>query len=213
MRRLVSGDFWRWGLVQAENEAWERYFCVNTRGTAPSRELHHQPLPWLLVRRAVNALALTPRDVFVDFGAGPGRALLMAARSRLKRVLGVEWFAPLAQAARQNIEAARHRLRSPVKIIVADAARWDVPDDVTAAYLFNPFLGNAIGAVQARLRASLDRRPRPLRLVYAHAKDQPDLLASCSFLTLRRVVSAGVFKDFTLSIYESAQSHWHTSSP
>lgn len=199
-------------VVHAENEAWERYFCVNTRGPAPSHELHQQPLPWRLVRRAVNALALSPQDVFVDFGAGPGRAVLMAARSRLKRVLGVEWFAPLAHWARQNIESARHRLHSPVKIIVADAARWDVPDDVTAAYLFNPFLGNVLGAVQARLRASLDRRPRALRLVYAHANHQPDLFASCSFLTLRRVVSAGAFKDFTLSIYESAQSSWRTSS-
>lgn len=218
LKKLSSLDSWRWGLVRAETLAWERYFCVETRRAAlhdgaivPPEAVRYEPLPWRLVRRAVGMLALEKEDVFVDYGAGLGRALLMAARARVKRVLGVEWLSPLARSAMQNVLSARHRLRSPVKIIVADAARWEVPDDVTVAYLFNPFVGSVMRAVQARLQASLERRPRGLRVLYAHVNDQPDLFASCSWLTLRGSMGGGLFKDLTLSVYESPQSNWRSA--
>ena len=203
----------RWGLVRAEAVAWERYFCVDTREEAaerplslPTENIPYQPLPWYLVRRAIGALSLSSDDVFLDYGSGLGRALLMAAHHQLKRVLGVEFLYPLVKAAKDNLARAHHRLRSPVELVVADAAQFVVPDDVTVAYLFNPFVGKVMEAVQEQLKASLERRPRPLRVLYAHAGNQPDLFARRNWLPFSRQVGGGVFDRMNLTVYESALS-------
>ncbi len=202
----------RWGLVRAEALAWERYFCVDTREEAaerplslPSESVPYQPLPWYLVRRAIGALSLNSEDVFLDYGSGLGRAILMAARHQLRRVLGVEFLYPLVKAAKTNLARAQHRLKSPVELVVADAAQYRVPDDVTVAYLFNPFVGKVMEAVQEELSASLQRRPRPLRLLYAHADNQPDLFARSPWLPRCRQVGGGVFEKMNLTVYETAQ--------
>lgn len=211
--KLTTLDGWRWGFVHAEDVLWERYFCVDTSAAAvanqravPAESIRYEPLPWFLVRRGVRALALKKDDVFVDYGSGLGRSLLMAAHSELKRVTGVELLAPLAKLASQNVLAAKRRLKTPVEVLAADAMTWEVPDDVTVAYLFNPFIGGVMKAVQEQLRASLVRRPRPMRVLYAHADDQPDLFAPCNWLTLRKQMDGGVYKRLNLKLYSTSQA-------
>ena len=208
--KLTTLDGWRWGLVHAEDLLWERYFCVETSRASvegqrevPAESIRYEPLPWFLVRRAVRALRLREDDVFVDYGAGLGRALLMAARSELKRVVGVELLGGLAKRAQQNLVAAKHRLKTPVEVVVADATRWEVPDDVTVAYFFNPFIGSVMKAVQEKLRASLARRPRNLRVLYTHADDQADLFAPCPWLQRTQQMSGGIYRGLQLKVYVS----------
>ena len=200
----------RWALVRAEGAAWERYFGVDTarpfdNGVYAERRdcIRYQPLPWLLLRNAIDALPVTREDVFLDYGCGMGRVLLMVARREVKRVMGIELFAQLADIARQNVNAARPRLRSPVEIIVDDATAWEVPDDVTVAFLFNPFVGTVMAAAQRRLADSLARKPRRLRVVYAHADDQPNLFADCPWLRPPQRVGVGPFKGMNVLVYES----------
>jgi hypothetical protein len=50
--------------------------------------------------------------------------------------------------------------------VTADAATWQVPDDVTVAYLYDPFQGETLDAVIGQLIASVDRSPRRLRVIY-----------------------------------------------
>jgi hypothetical protein len=209
LKRLSSWNSWRGWVAKQEGRAWERYFCAETRASSlgpqdphPAETIRYEPLPWRLVRSGIELLQLQPDDVFVDYGAGLGRALLMAASRRLRQVLGVEFLPHLAQRAEANVRAARHRLRSPVNVIVANAATWEVPDEVSVAYLFNPFIGSVMAAAQERLRQSLVRRPRAFRLLYAHAIDQPDLFAACSWLERRVSERSEIFRG-TLSIYEA----------
>jgi hypothetical protein len=58
-------------------------------------------------------------------------------------------------------------------VISADATQWEVPDDVTIAYFFCPFPPRVFEEVLQQLFASLERRPRPLQLVYFFMSD-PD---------------------------------------
>ncbi len=207
LKKISSLNSWLGWAAKQEGRAWERYFCVETRASSlppqggyPQDTIKYEPLPWTLVRSGLQLLRLQRDDVFVDYGAGLGRALIMAASRRVKQVLGVEFLPQLAKRAEANVLAAQHRLQSPVKLIVADAAKWEVPDEVTVAYLFNPFIGGVMKSAQDRLRESLGRRPRPFRLLYAHAKDQPDLFAQCDWLERRASQSGGIFPG-TLSVY------------
>lgn len=199
-----------WAMVRAEGFAWERYFGADTgrpfdlRAYAGLGEsVPYQPLPWVLLRRALAVLPLGPEDVFLDYGSGMGRVLLMAARQKLKRVVGLELLAPLAGIARENLLAASPRLHSPVEVVVADATAWEVPDDVTVAFFFNPFVGSVMAAAQARLAESLERRPRHLRVLYAHPDDQPNLFTDCSWVKLRQRTGVGVFRGMNIALYEN----------
>jgi len=50
--------------------------------------------------------------------------------------------------------------------VVADAADFRVPDDVTIAYFFHPFSGDTLSAVLRGIIDSIDRHPRCVRLIY-----------------------------------------------
>ena len=208
LREVGPLDAARFAAVKAEAALWNRVFRAKTEGgPSPGPEfpesVRYEPLPWKLVRKSIDALALQPHDVFLDYGSGMGRALLMAARKGPRRVIGVELMEPLVHAARRNAEGSRHRLKAPIEVHVADATTWTVPDDVTSVYLFNPFVGSVMAAAQARLRESLQRRPRGVRVLYARVRHEPNSFAGCDWLRFTRTVDPGVFRDLSLEVYVS----------
>jgi SAM-dependent methyltransferase len=147
----------------------------------------HEEVPfrasgWLTLPVALRGLDVGRGDVLADLGCGKGRVVLQAARMhRFDRVIGVERSPELARLARENVERleARGRLRAgEVTIVQADIRDWDVPDDLTVAYIFNAFRGALFDEVVQALLDSYDRRPRPLRLVYVHPLEHDRLLAT-----------------------------------
>src|SRR5215471_3265901 len=62
--------------------------------------------------------------VFVDFGSGKGRALLLAAELPFKKITGIEFSADLHQTALRNIETFKTRTgsRTEIESICVDAA-------------------------------------------------------------------------------------------
>lgn len=136
------------------------------------------PTGWRTLPRALPPNAVSRDDVFVDIGAGMGRAVLLAAmRYRMRRVVGVEVAESLSEIARANVERNRRRLRTPqVEIVTADAAAYRLPDDATIVYMHNPFGGGLFRRVAERMVAAVDAAPRPLRLVYEHPREHAALM-------------------------------------
>jgi len=109
-------------LDRACDFCWEHYFGVDSAGLIPIETLlsewhgchdyfpsSRKPFHSLMALIDVHA----GRDVFVDFGAGKGRALLMAAQYPFKRVVGIEISEALCREARRNV--ARWRAHSPAR--------------------------------------------------------------------------------------------------
>lgn len=146
------------------------------------------------IRRILRALEIPAgsADVLIDFGAGKGRVLALAAREPFARVIGVERSADLAGVARVNLERAYGRLAySRIEVVTADAAEYVVPDDATVIYFASPFGGAILDTVLRNIQASLDRAPRRLRVVsHGHGADNPfdQRLRACGWLTLTREV-------------------------
>lgn len=135
---------------------------------------------WLALPIALPRREVTEDDVFVDLGSGKGRVVLQAARRYpFKRVIGVELSPELNEIARANLERVRPRLRCRhVELVTADASQWDVPDDVSVVYLYNPFKGPIFASVFDRLSEAVDRSGRPLRIVYVSPFEHARLTAS-----------------------------------
>ena len=147
-----------------------------------------------------------PREqVFVDYGCGMGRAVLMAAARPFRRVLGVELDARLASIAEQQVARARRRgkLRcAEVQVLQRDAATWPVPHDVTCVFLFNSFTGDLLATVLEQIRESLEQSPRPLKLVYVQPVADHDTLADCSWLEQRASLPTGFWSHVRTVVYE-----------
>jgi SAM-dependent methyltransferase len=149
-----------------------------TVGLAHPERVDYHPSGWLSLRALLRRSEVGPDDVFADIGAGKGRVVYQAARRYgLKRVIGVELSPELAGQARANLKRHRRRLRChDVEIVTSDALAWEVPDDLTIAYMFRPFTGATFRGVVHNLIASYDRSPRRLRILYVKPEDHASLM-------------------------------------
>jgi len=148
------------------------YLGVDTGGDIRPQELGYahglyRGSSWLVLAEIFRRLEVGEEDVFVDVGSGMGRAVLMAARRPFKRVIGVERSARLNQAARGIIDRNRDRLAcQDIDLVTVDALDWEIPDDLTVVYLYCPFPDQVFARLVDRLVTSIERSPRPLRLIY-----------------------------------------------
>ncbi|SDD48951.1 SAM-dependent methyltransferase [Massilia sp. PDC64] len=120
-------------------------------------------------------------DHFIDLGSGKGKACFYAAaKYRFRRLIGVEFSAPLVRAADRNLKkfGADH-----ICFVNADAASFQLPAGDNLVYLFNPF-GEAI--LLEFLNNNMDKFRRS-RSIIAYANDKHRLcLATAGFVTLFR---------------------------
>jgi SAM-dependent methyltransferase len=142
---------------------------------------------WLDLRRVLRPADVSPDDVFLDLGSGKGRIVLLAARYPFKRVIGVELAEGLTAIARRNLATCRAKLRChDVELVTADVVDYEIPDDVTVVFLYNPFQGPILDAAVSHLIASVDRRPRTVRVIY-RADARHDRLTPTGRFRLLRV--------------------------
>lgn len=128
------------------------------------------------------------QTVFLDVGAGKGRALLLASQHPFLRVEGVELNPELAAIATANIalwetDPAAETL-APIRLRVGDATRLSLPPEPTLAYLFHPFEAKLLRRFLNIVTASVRARPRPFDLVYVNAEHDSLLDAHREFRKL-----------------------------
>ncbi len=128
---------------------------------------HYGATDYSSIREIVKALEIDPHEhTFLDFGAGLGRAMILAAMHPFQRVLGVEISPELSDQARQNIAQCRRKLSCQhIEVSTCDATTYLIPADATVIYFNNPFFGKILTTVIANLWRSLEAAPRTVRVV------------------------------------------------
>jgi SAM-dependent methyltransferase len=121
-------------------------------------------------RRLLRELALPRDSVFVDFGSGKGRVLMLAAEYGFRKVIGVEFSAELCDAARRNLEvfAAKQELEMNFEIVEDDVVDYEIQPDQTVFFMFNPFYTVVLESVLENIARSLDKHPRKICLIYQY---------------------------------------------
>jgi SAM-dependent methyltransferase len=174
LERLV---FERGDLVDTKPEVSLKEFGLDDPGRT-----RYEASAWGFLRRALRRCEVGPDDVFLDIGSGKGRVVWQAAQHPFARVIGVEIAPELNAVARGNIERNRERLAvEEIELITADATSFQIPDDVTIIYLYNPVKGAPFREILGNIAASLDRNPRRLTLIYANPEQGDDVLATGRF--------------------------------
>jgi SAM-dependent methyltransferase len=121
--------------------------------------------------------------VFVDVGAGMGRALFIAAQLPFKRIIGVEYSAELAGIARENIDALTSNGSSDprLEIVHGDAVDFELPNRPLVLYLYNPFDRPVMGEFVRSVESSHAASPRRIIVVYLNPRFA-DLWADAGFI-------------------------------
>jgi SAM-dependent methyltransferase len=144
----------------------------------------NQPVSETDFNEALGKLEIRHGDfVFIDFGSGKGRAVLLASRYAFKRVLGIEYCSRLHAVAERNIAVCHDPARkSPdVRSVLGDAASFPLPTENLVLYFNNPFDDVIMRKVLDNVEESLSRSPRPVFVIYIHP------LAINAFLERKRV--------------------------
>lgn len=156
---------------------WELRLGINTRGSIshdqlalPSDGIDYTPAPYLAF---FSGMKCVPKDLltgtFLDYGAGKGRILVLAARYyNFRRVEGVEISRQLCSLAKHNLNRS---VAEKAEIICCDAATYQPPLDTTVFFLSNPFLGETMRKVVQNIQSSLVENPRPVALVVYGARN------------------------------------------
>jgi SAM-dependent methyltransferase len=114
------------------------------------------------------------RTVFLDIGAGKGRALLLASQFPFLRVEGVELNPSLARIAEANVSLWHNDVRAealaPITLHHADATTHPFPSEPTLAFLFHPFELPILRRFLRHVERSLAQHPRSFDLLYANAE-------------------------------------------
>jgi hypothetical protein len=171
----------RYGLSIALGRRWDRKYGVETGGQieldaldvlGPNRELG---APAVSVSPRTFAflsqfLLVNPLDtVFVDLGAGKGRALCLASLMGFERVIGVEFSKILCEKAQDNVASfLEHQPRHGTFTIVhADATTYALPGSDLVLYFGNPFALELWPKMIENIVASLQDTPRNISVVVA----------------------------------------------
>jgi hypothetical protein len=114
------------------------------------------------------------RTVFLDVGAGKGRAMLLASQFPFLRVEGTELNPALASIAEANISLWNNDLQaealSPLTLHHADATTHPLPPEPTLAFLFHPFELPILRRFLRHVETSQAAHPKPFDLLYANAE-------------------------------------------
>jgi len=187
-------DAARRGLRAVSSAYREWRLGIRTCGSIESQRLHfdsasfgYQPIPYASFDAALKHIHVRAgRDVFVDYGCGMGRAVVLAALHPFRQVIGVERSAQLCAMAMRNVRAASKKLRCPhVQIECADARRYRIPPEASLVFMFNPFDEPIVRTVLAGVRESLDHHPRDLAFIYGLPKCRCDVLREVPWLRAR----------------------------
>jgi hypothetical protein len=181
------------------SEAWhEARLGIRTGGRTTAVERrddgslwkNYAPIGYRSLLAVLGRLEIRPgEDVFVDYGAGKGRAIVLAATWPFRRVVGLEVRPEHAAAARENLRRAARRLRCrAVEVVEASATDFGVPDDATVLHFFDPFAGATLECVTDEIGASLRRVPRVITILFADDHHFVELLEARPWIRLRERV-------------------------
>jgi SAM-dependent methyltransferase len=162
---------------------FDREYCVSTDGdidgwtylsdlNIPSANWingrNYMPIAPFRFEAALSSLKIRFEDfVFIDFGSGKGRAVLMASEFPFKRVIGVEFAPELHAIAQSNIAKYDPRRKSgPIESVCMDFLDFDLPSGPSVFFFFDPCENAVLARLLARIRQSLEAHPRAAYIVY-----------------------------------------------
>ncbi len=139
------------------------------------KDLHNQqhatyyiPSPVIPFCKMIKGLSLPQPSVFVDYGAGKGRAMILAAECGFHKVKGLEFSPSLYHSAQKNLQSYNEKSggKGCFELIHTDATAYPVKKEDNCFYFFHPFKDHILKRCLKNIYSSLKEQPRQALLIY-----------------------------------------------
>ena len=145
---------------------WDSLLRIHTTGRDDTRanqyRYPYEPTPYPVLERLAASGLTGKKNLLLDYGCGKGRVDFFMAWQLRCRCIGVDHDDRMIGTAMVNRYKAVSGIRT--EFILTAAETYDIPAKVDRIYFFNPFSGQILQKVLARIRASWYDRPRQILL-------------------------------------------------
>jgi SAM-dependent methyltransferase len=177
----------RWRRVRRRmDKAFDEKYGVDTGGLIPvgaldavgphvEQAVHYGAMFPEPFREVMAQLPIDyEQSLFVDFGSGKGRAVLLASELPFKKIVGVEFSPRLTEIAEANCRkwrSASQKSRA-IELLCMDALDYDIPPLPAVLYFYNPFDEELMWRISGKIERSLVEAPRRVFVVYFNPRSR-----------------------------------------
>ena len=130
----------------------------------------YEPTAYAVLERIAESGYITKNDLLIDYGSGKGRVPIYFNDKVGCRAAGIEMMEEFFTAAARNRES--YRKKKEVSFVKATAETFEVPEDATCFFFFNPFSIEIMKCVMKRLLDSYYDHPRSMKLFFYYPQDE-----------------------------------------
>ena len=148
----------------------------------------YEPIPFREFYSSMNNLQIKFEDyIFIDVGAGKGRALLLASDYPFKELIGIEFSKEIYKIAKNNIEKFKYMSKKAnFNLLYEDATKYTFPNENIVLFLYNPFDGKVLYDFINKIRQYIKTTKKDFIIIY-HYPMYSKLYDKQSFLELQVV--------------------------
>ena len=182
----------------------------NLRKEEQENEKHatfYVPTPILPFFKLIKQLKLPKKAVFVDYGAGKARAMILAGESQsFYKIKGLEFNKALFNIAQKNISfyKKKNKIEEDIfHLIHTDAVHYKPAVEDNVFYFFHPFSEHILKQCMDKIHTSLKEYPRPAYLIY---QSNSNIYNEC-------ITGPGVFKAQKPFVYLGSHFYIYLTAP
>ncbi len=129
----------------------------------------YEATPYLVLERLLECNYISKKDLLIDFGCGKGRVDFFFSSNTKCKSIGIEFSKILYDRAIKNKESSN---LNRVEFINTDAKDYQIPDDSTRFYFFNPFSIDVLKIILKRINESYKKTKREILLFFYYPSKQ-----------------------------------------
>ncbi len=159
--------------MNLDNEL-DKYLKIKTTGRDDSNSNYnnfpYEATPYIILEELTNSGYITRNDYLIDYGCGKGRVDFYLANYTKCKMIGIEYDDRLYNNALNNL--CNFKIKTRINFIKCYAEEYEVNDNTTGAYFFNPFSIDILSVVFENIRKSLKRKKREFKLFFYFPSDK-----------------------------------------
>ncbi len=165
-----------------KEKEWDKLLKIRTSGRDASNSNQYnypyEPTPYAVLERLANSGLIWKKDVVLDYGCGKGRVDFFLNYQTRAKTIGIEYDKRIYQSALENQKTAITEKNAysdsgkSTLFLLERAEEYEVPEEITGCYFFNPFSVELLQKVIARVIESYYRQPRKIRLFFYYPSDE-----------------------------------------
>lgn len=150
------------------------------------------------LKNVLKKLKITSSDKILDVGCGKGKAMYMMSLFPFQNIDGIDLSKDLVEIANKNFEVLN---KINCRAIYSNAVQFDLYDNYTMFYFYNPFPEEIFRQVMNKIKISYQKNPRKITFIYMNPVCERQLMETGIFI--KSMERKSIISWFKIICYET----------